>query len=78
MAFYNDCCRATFQAAAQYKDPETGEELTCGICVQHFIYDGSRWRNDLEIGTRKIEKYRRIKMANDHIHNTPHLKAALV
>ena len=60
MSFINDCCRTHFIPA------DTGEEFTCD-CGNHFIYDGDRWQNVLGIGSRKTEKYRRIRMTNNHI-----------
>lgn len=58
MSFVNDCCRDRYT-----KDADTGDEYTC-VCGNQFIYTGDAWRNVLDLGSRKTEKYRRIKIAN--------------
>lgn len=56
MSLVNDCCRDRYNP-----DADTGDEYTC-ICGNQFIYTGDAWRNVLDLGTRKTEKYRRIKL----------------
>ena len=67
MSFINDCCRERFNPEA-----ETGDEFTC-VCKNQFIHDGEKWRNVLDIGSRKTDKFRRIRTTN---HNLRRLAAS--
>ena len=60
MSFKNDCC---FTYLATLDETETGTETAC-VCGNVFISTGDAWRNILELGNRKAEKFRHLRKLN--------------
>lgn len=60
MGMKNMCC---FGLLLPLTEATTGEEITC-TCGNEFIHTGEAWRNVLNLGRAKVEKYRRVRRVN--------------
>lgn len=60
MSFKNDCC---YGYLFPLDVTQTGTEVACE-CGNVFISTGDAWRNVLELGARKADRFRQLRKVN--------------